>query len=171
MKYWVVLLMAFIIVWAAGSVQGALIEYQLSDLGNQQWEYAYRVVNNHSEIEPIKSLTIWFETNAGQFEIVSGNSIISEWDEAILHDVVGRGHGYDLLAKDEGIGPGDDMEGFAVRFKWNSAGQPGSQFYEVLDPDDFSLIESGYTVPEPNMMVLGGVGMVIGFIKRRLAGR
>jgi len=53
------------------------------------------------------------------------------------------------------IAIGEHVYGFAVSFDWLGEGEPGAQFYEIIDPDTFETINSGWTVPEP-----GGDGVV-----------
>ncbi|MBN1765568.1 MAG: PEP-CTERM sorting domain-containing protein, partial [Sedimentisphaerales bacterium] len=58
------------------------------------------------------------------------------------------------------IAPGETVSGFSVSFDWLGTGVPGAQFYEIIDPDDFSTLDSGYTVPEPGttiLLCLGGL--------------
>jgi len=44
-------------------------------------------------------------------------------------------------------------------------GEPGSQYYEIIDPVTFETIEDGYTIPEPGTLLLLGLG---GFVLRRI---
>jgi hypothetical protein len=69
--------------------------------------------------------------------------------------------GYDVKALSVGIGVGQSVGGFAVRFDWlGDALVPGSQFYEIIDPDTFQPIDSGMTklIPEPATLLLLGLG-------------
>jgi len=74
---------------------------------------------------------------------------------------LGDDGGYDALAKSLNIEVGEHVYGFAVSFDWLGAGQPGSQYYEIIDPDTFETIEDGYTVPEPGTFCLLGLGSVV----------
>ncbi len=55
---------------------------------------------------------------------------------------------------------------FSVSFDWLGEETPGSQFYEIVNPDTFETIDSGWTVPEPGMLLLLGLGAIISRKKR-----
>ena len=60
----------------------------------------------------------------------------------------------------QGIGIGQNVSGFTVSFDWLGTGDPGSQFYEIIDPDTFDTIDSGFTVPEPAILPLLALGVL-----------
>jgi hypothetical protein len=64
--------------------------------------------------------------------------------EPVLQDA----GGYDALATNLKIAIGENLTGFSVNFDWLGIGEPGSQYYEIIDPATFGTIESGYTAPE-----------------------
>ena len=73
--------------------------------------------------------------------------------------------GYDAKALAAGISTGHSVDGFAVSFDWSGAGEPGPQFYQIIDPVTFDPIDSGMTVPEPATLLLLGLGGVC--VRRR----
>jgi len=59
------------------------------------------------------------------------------------------------------------VAGFAVSFDWLGTGEPGAQFYEIIDPDTFETIDSGWTVPEPGTICLLSFGGLVLWKKLR----
>ena len=94
--------------------------------------------------------------------------LAAAWDEIVLNPVVGLGvdGAYDALAEASPIGTSTTVSGFSVSFNWLGEETPGSQFYEVIDSDTFVTIDSGWTVPEPTMLFLLGLGALLGRKKR-----
>jgi len=66
--------------------------------------------------------------------------------------------GYDAKVLVAGIAEGQTVGDFAVSFDWLGAGQPGSQAYDIIDPQTFETIDSGQTIPEPATLLLLGLG-------------
>ena len=136
------------------------IWYETTDLGSGRWEYTYDVINK-SLIEEIEEFTIWF--GIGSYDNLAIETLdppASNWDEVVWdpEPFLGDDGGYDALAKNLNIGVGEHVYGFSVSFDWLSVGEPGSQFYEIIDPVTFETIDSGWTVPEPTTIVLLGLG-------------
>ena len=169
MKYKAMFILSIVVCLITGITEATIIEYQLTDLGSGQWEYSY-LVENDTLTEPIEGFTIWFADEADQYQIVSSTPVQLDWDETMLLDVVGRGDGYDLLARGEGILPSQEAGGFAVQFDWTGLDEPGTQYYEILDPDTYAVIDFGYTVPEPTMIGLMGLGFA-GLVRKRKTSR
>jgi hypothetical protein len=68
---------------------------------------------------------------------------------------------YDARALGPGIGIGQIVTGFSVSFDWlGDAVMPGSQFYEIINPDTYETIDSGWTIPEPGTFLLLGLGIL-----------
>ena len=137
------------------------ILYDTSDLGAGRWEYAYDIANI-GLIGGIEEFTIYFDYGSYDNLTVSTPTTPADWDQIVwqVEPVLGDAGGYDALATNLEIAIGENLTGFSVSFDWLSTGNPGSQYYEIIDPVTFGTIESGYTVPEPATFLLllsGGV--------------
>ena len=147
--------------------QNTQIRYQTTNLGSGRWQYIYDVYNL-SLPQEIEEFTIWFGVGSyANLAIETQNPPAANWDEVVWQPepFLGDDGGYDALAKNLNIDIGGNVYGFAVSFDWLGVGNPGSQFYEIIDPIDFHTIESGYTVPEPATLLLFGLGWI--FLRRK----
>ena len=131
------------------------ISYVTTDLGAGRWEYTYDVMNI-SLTEGIEEFTIWFDFGLYDNLVVSTPETPPEWDQIVwqVEPVLEDPGGYDALATNLNIAEGTNLSGFSVTFDWLGIGEPGSQYYEIIDPVTFGTIESGYTVPEPTTCLL-----------------
>ena len=131
-------------------------------IGNT-WEYSYSV-NNDTLASDIEEFSIYFDL--GLYENLALATAPANWDPLALDpDLSIPDDGlYDALALVSGIAPGDMLSGFFVRFDYLGSGIPGSQFFEIVDPNTFAVLDSGNTmsasVPEPETIWLMGVGLV-----------
>jgi hypothetical protein len=143
------------------------IIYKTNELGAGRWQYTYDV-KNISLTETIEEFTIWFDF--GLYEdlaIQTPDPPASSWSEIVLQPepVLQDDGAYDAKALGPGIGVGQVVTGFSVSFDWlGDAVMPGSQFYEIIDPDTYQTIDSGYTIPEPATLLLLAFG---GLVLRR----
>lgn len=174
MKSKLFIAVAFLCLFAGSGLDAANTEiwYETTDLGSGRWEYNYTVVNPlDSLITEIEEFTIWFDY--GLFDnllITTPDPPASGWDEIVIQPepVLEDDGAYDALALTVGIGIGESVSGFSVSFDWlPGTGQPGSQFYEIIDPVTFETIESGWTIPEPGTLFLLGIGGITILRKRK----
>lgn len=163
---------------AAGSqAQGAVIDYSVTALGPQSWQYDYTVTND-SEILTIDEFTIYFDRT------LFGNLAIAlspvNWDPLVIQpdpELPSNGF-FDALALAFGIAPGTALSGFSVTFDFLGSGIPGSQPFDVVDPLTFEVLQSGFTslaaqtVPEPGtlaLLLVGGIAAAAVQRRRREA--
>lgn len=142
------------------------IQYEIADIGAGRWQYTYDVYNI-SLTEEVEEFTIWFDYELyDNLIIVTGilEPPLSSWDEIVVQrERVLKDDGYyDAVSVASNIGIGESVSGFSVSFDWLGTGNPGSQFYEIIDPVTFGTIESGYTIPEPAtwLLLLTGVAFL-----------
>ena len=86
-----------------------------------------------------------------------------DWSETVTNPIPASSTPgqYDAVTAASPIGLGDQSGGFAVSYDWTGQSRPGSQYYEIIDPDKDQVIDSGWTVPEPAMLALLGLGAMI----------
>ncbi|MBN2210542.1 MAG: hypothetical protein JW709_04025 [Sedimentisphaerales bacterium] len=155
----IVCLLLAAVVWADSAVQ---IAYQVDEISPDRWEYTY-AVTNQGLTEPIEEFTIWFEEGLyNNLTITTSGPLETQWDEVVWQPepLFNDAGGYDALALVTGIPLGQTVSGFSVRFDWLGTGLPGSQPFDVVDPENYQIpITSGTTVPEPCtvLLLLGGV--------------
>ena len=139
------------------------IRYETTDLGSGRWQYNYEVINI-SLTPAVEEFTIRFDYGLyDNLSIETPDPPAGDWDElAIQPEPVLEDDGYyDALTLDTGIGIGETVSGLSVSFDWLGVGQPGSQFYEIINPATFETLDSGLTVPEPVTFLLLGLGGAI----------
>ncbi|PIE38478.1 MAG: hypothetical protein CSA53_04185 [Gammaproteobacteria bacterium] len=157
----------------------APIFYERADLGAGRYELSYTVDNQTSFA--ITEFTIWFDL--GLYDNLAITSSPVDWDGLAAQPDPGLpDDGFaDWLSLGLAIAPGVSLGGFSVAFDWLGTGLPGAQFFEIVDPDTFVVLESGFTqpllpvaaVPEPPALVLLALGLLllIGSIDRRVKRR
>lgn len=132
------------------------IEYALTELGGGRWQYTYDVTNDALVLR-IEEFTIWFDFGSfANLTVTTPDPPSSNWDElAVQPDpLLGDDGFYDALSLAGGIDVGQTVSGFAVTFDWLGVGRPGSQRFDVVDPDTFQPIYTGRTTPEPAALAL-----------------
>lgn len=164
--------LSVVIVWVCPvhAVQKTQITYEATSLGGTSWQYVYHV-SNTILATPIREFTIWFDYSLYEnLVFTTPDPLASAWDELVIQpELVIEDDGfYDALTEtgNPGIGIGETVSGFSVSFDWLGTGNPGSQFYEIIDPDTFATSDSGWTVPEPvaSLLLIAGC---FGILRRR----
>jgi len=143
------------------------IWYEVNELDSGRWLYNYEV-SNISLTVPIEEFTIWFDFGLyDNLAIETPSSLSNDWDEIVLQSepVLKDNGAYDAKALGLGIGVGGIGSGFVVSFDWLGESEPGSQFYEIIDGKTFGTIDSGFTIPEPSMLLMLALGGL--FLRRR----
>ena len=147
------------------------ITYDVTNISGDVWEYNYTVNNDMLGVD-IEEFTVYFDF--GVYDNLSFASAPATWDPLVIQPDSFQGTNdpgfYDALALSAGIAPGNSLGIFSVRFDYLAAGTPGSQYFEIVDPFDFSVLDSGQTspVPIPAAIWLFGSGLIglVGFARR-----
>ncbi len=156
------LLLIFLMIIGISQVSYATtIDYSVNDLGAGVWEYNY-TVSNDTLASNIDEFTIYF--TYGMYDNLNVTTPVADWDELTVNPQLILGIPedgfYDALALVSGIAPGDTASGFSVSFDWLGSDIPGSQSFEIVDPSNFNVIDSGSTtananpIPEPGTLML-----------------
>jgi hypothetical protein len=146
------------------------VYYVSQQLSPNQWQNNYRVENLNlvdatNNPAPIEEFTLWFDCGLYDNIAVETTGIQAQnWDEISWQPdpYLNANGAYDALGLNFSILPGESAFWFTVSFNWYGPGCPGSQFYEIINPQDYSTpIDSGWTVvPEPATLILLAGGMV-----------
>ncbi len=149
------------------------ITYNLVALGGNNYRYDYTVQNDGTlgSGVAVELFDINFDTSLYQessLVISTQPPLSTSWDENILASAPGIPAVYDVFALSGGIGDGASATGFSVAFTWLGGQQaPGSQSFDIFDPNTFALLESGATtasstvpVPAAGWLMLSGLMML-----------
>ena len=129
------------------------------NVAGDRWQFDY-VVDNDTLGFDIEEFTIWFDL--GLFDNLDVVASPADWDSIAINpdgSIPDDGF-FDSLALAAGIAPGDILGGFSVQFDWLGDGSPISQFWEIIDPFTFDVLDEGETnvtivrVPEPATLAL-----------------
>ena len=140
----------------------AYIIYDVNEISSDVWEYEYTVYDYSPEEN--EGITIYFDY--GMYSDITVEEAAMEWDAITWEPDVILGYedpgAFDVLALTD---IASSEHSFRVRFQWlEPLSTPASQYYEIYNGNDFSVIESGYTqrasVPEPSIICLLGMGLV-----------
>ena len=133
------------------------ISYTVEYIADNQWVYNY-AVSNLELTEGIEQFTIWFDYSKYEsLQIASDTVLDAAWDQLVWqpNGTLLNNGGFDALALIAPIVLGESVSGFSVSFMWSGDSSPGSQYYEIVNPDNPSeILDSGFTVPEPSSIVL-----------------
>lgn len=160
----------------------SLITYDLTHLGGADYRYDYTITNDGSLPggAALEVIDIAFDPTLYQessLTIVSDAGLAVDWDQNIFASHLSIPAIFDIFALGSGIASGNSVNGFAVTFIWlGGPALPGSQSFEILDPNTFNVLASGVTslqadtvVSQPSLWVLllSGVVGLLGMVKRR----
>ncbi len=124
-----------------------------------EWIHNYTVTNS-SLAQGIEEFTIWFDYDKyTSIQDASDAALDTDWDQLVWqpNGALQIDGGFDALALTVPIGIAESVSGFAVSFLWTGSGDPSSQYYEIINPDNPSeVLDSGFTtmIPEPTSLML-----------------
>jgi hypothetical protein len=126
------------------------IVYSLINLGAGEYQYDYSIYNNQTlgAGVPVQLFDLAFDPAFySGLSIVTPNPLASQWTEQIFPAVGSSPADFDVSTpQNGGIAVGSTVSGFAVDFTWLGPGQPGSQAFQVYDPNSFAQLQSGNTI-------------------------
>jgi len=130
------------------TAMAATIQYSLSNITGNTWQYDY-VVSNDLSGSNIDEFTVYFAF--GQYANLSVVSAPTNWDPLVVQpgNFLNNDGYFDALALGNGITPGSSLGGFSVQFDYLGSGAPGAQSFDIVDPNTFAIIESGQPSPVP----------------------
>lgn len=167
---------AWLVLSCASPAKAAGIEYALTPLGADKWQYDYTLVNPDGSLS-FDEITVFFALPAVQsiasFAAPSGwDGIVAQPDSAIPAD------GFvDWLRAAGPVPSATRTSGFSVVFEVAGGALPAVQSFQLVNsngPNGFEVVASGITsaVPEPGAVALMIPGvLVVGMVAGRRSSR
>jgi hypothetical protein len=162
------------------------INYKLTNLGGDYWQYDYTITNNTDS--ELHGFAIYFDYGYSGLSLVTDPASWEEWEPGygvwqdnwliMFGDPFDYNRGELAALSDTGIAPGGVLDGLSVSFNWLGQGIPGNQLFELFDANFVSLgmvYETSPseipTVPEPQTFAMLGIGIVglAAYYRRNLA--
>ena len=139
-------LLAAVLIAAPIVANASTINYSAVDVSGTTWQYNYSITNS-TQPSNIGEFTILF--TLGQYSNLSVEASPGNWSSIVAQPdpVLPANGSFDTQALDLGLPPGGSQGGFSVRFTWLGQGTPGAQTFNIVDPDTFSTLEAGSTIP------------------------
>jgi len=167
--------LAALFAFSGSSVWATTINYNLTNIAGNTWEYTYTVSNDTLGIA-IEEFTTFFAV--GDYQNLVATATPVDWDPLVIQPDPGLSDDgfYDALDLTAvGIAVGDSLGGFSVQFDFLGTGTPGNQHFVIIDPITFDVLDSGFTqvsaVPVPAALWLFGSGILalLGFVRGRIS--
>ena len=164
----IVLTVIGLIIVLAQNVFATVITFDAYNISGNRWGYSYTITNDTLSSD-IFEFGIFF--SYGLYENIAVDTSPVDWDviswgPALIFDIPDDGL-VDGLALSGGLTPGATLSGLSVSFDWLGSETPGSQYFVVVDPNDYeSILDEGNTtpatapVPEPATLLLLGSGLI-----------
>ena len=152
-----------LLLFPVGKTHAIQISYETVNLadttpGENLWQYSYTVEDYSFDMD--YGFTIYFDYLLYSDLEDPAPYVNDDWDPIVWQPdtAIPDDGAYDALALEDVASLADS---FDVSFVWLGSDVPGSQFFEVYDPD-FNIIRSGETapVPEPATLLLVGSGLL-----------
>ncbi len=151
---------------AAGSASSTTLTYTATNLGGDSWRYDYTLGNDTLD-GPLREVTVYFDL--GVYANLAVVASPPEWNSLVVQPDAGLPDAgfFDSLAAAGGLAPGAVLPGFAVSFDYLGGGTPGSQLFEIVNPEPFGVIDGGNTavvLPAPAAgWLLGTTWLAVGW--------
>ncbi len=155
---------------AMSEADATTIAFTATNLLANSWKYDYTLTND-SLPSPVQEFTIYFE--ADLYSNITLVSSPAEWDSIVIQpDSALPAAGFaDALTIGSGLPAGSSLTGLSVNFDYLGAGIPGAQAFDIVDPVDFSTLDSGRTsavpLPAAGWLLTTAFAAVIGAGLRR----
>jgi hypothetical protein len=130
-----------------GTASATSIEYRLSNVSSNTWQYDFTVNNDSLGVE-VDEFSIFFAL--GGFANLQVVAQPGSWDNVVLPpDPLLPADGlFDFFALGAGIGAGGSLAGFDVQVDFFGAGVPGGTPFTIVDQNNFAVpLDSGMTTP------------------------
>lgn len=163
-QYMAILFASYVLAAAPAPLQAATIEFGVTDLGGDAFQYHYTLINDSDA--PIEQFTIFFDP--ALYANLTDPAAPADFDPLVVQPdpILGDGF-FDALSFSEGLAVGERLSGFSIAFTFLGVGAPGAQFFEIIDPVTFETLSSGFTraafvdatVPVPGAVIFMGTGL------------
>lgn len=165
-----ILIFVFLYILSLTKAGATVISYDVTNISGNTWEYSYSLSNDTLAFD-IQEFTIYFDYGVYQNLSITPLSSPAGWDSLVIQPgAFLTNDGYFDSFSLAGLAPGDSVGLFSVQFDFLGTGGPGSQFFEIVSANDFSVLDSGYTslyeppgtsaVPVPAAIWLFGSGLI-----------
>lgn len=166
MKYFLKHAIILLLLLASNLAQATIINYSVSE-SSATGAYEYSITNDSLGFA-IFEVSIYFDYTIFALDGLLNPVAPAGWDPLVIGPpgFVSDDGFYDVLSLDStGLEPGATLGGFSVDFALQQGKtNPGSQFFEVLDPNTFEVLDSGFTtlapVPVPAALWLFASGII-----------
>jgi hypothetical protein len=126
------------------SVAIAQVSYTATDISGNTWEYTYTVTNG-GMATPLGEFTVFF--NLGQYTNLMVESSPGNWSSIAAQPDPGLPASgfFDAQALNAGLAPGATLGGFSAEFTYLGQGTPGTQLFNMVNPNTYATLSAGYT--------------------------
>ncbi|MEO7386772.1 MAG: hypothetical protein ABIX37_07555 [Gammaproteobacteria bacterium] len=137
-----------ILAGGVGQAGATTVAYSVANVAGDNWNYSY-ALSNDTLASAIREVSIYFDP--ASFANLAITSAPAGWDTIIIQPDPGLpAAGFaDILALPGGLAPGATLGGLAISFTYLGTGTPGSQSFDVVDPESFATLASGTTSAVP----------------------
>ncbi len=137
----------------------------VSNISGNIWESRYTIHNDTASV--IKWFTIYFNfSHYHNLVFIPTDEVGPDWDVFSAEPVLSSDGFVDAFSFGEGIGSGQSLSNFVVRYQFSGQGLPAMQSFEVYDPDaqeptvlDFGDVQVN-AVPQPAVGWLFVIGVI-----------